>query len=495
MSNEETIMRVFPITKREEPPPQSEQDEHDQPPDETPPKPQATCGFFRDQNDEPFARIVDVDGTVKVVGVRTEKFKNALVRAYYRENGEPPKVAELKRAIMLAIAEAEIKPKVLANLRVAEDAGKIYYDLANDRCEVVEIDRDGWRVITDAPVFFRRYPITGEQVRPDSINRVPLGKIFDFVNLQDPNTRVLCEVYIVVSFFPGVRCPLLVLNGHQGSAKTTAARVIQKLLDPSAADIVPIPDKAKEIAQLLAHHRFVGFDNLTEIKSRVSDLLCQAVTGGVFKKRRLYTDEEDVVLKMDGVVAVTGINIVAERPDLLDRALLFRLERVHRSRRVDEATLWQEFEKNRPGLLATIFSTISDALVILPKVKVKNAPRMADFYRVGIAVSRALGYKNSEFEKAVAANSKLIEAAVIDGDPLVEAVVLFMQHREAWEGTATELLQQLLGRQANVGLPKAPNQLSRKLKEIELNLRKSHIWVFWGRCPETNLTTIELKRR
>ena len=95
----------------------------------------------------------------------------------------------------------------------------------------------------------------------------------------------------------------------------------------------------------------------------------------------------------------------------------------------------------------------------------------------------------------MAANSNLIEAAVIDGDPLVEAVVIFMQHREAWEGTATELLQQLLGRQANVGLPKAPNQLSRKLKEIELNLRKSHIWVLWGRSPETNLTTIQLKRR
>ena len=69
------------------------------------------------------------------------------------------------------------------------------------------------------------------------INQDQLKKIFDFVNLQDTNTRVLCEVYIVVSFFPGVRCPLLVLNGHQGSAKTTTARVIQKLLDPSAADI------------------------------------------------------------------------------------------------------------------------------------------------------------------------------------------------------------------------------------------------------------------
>ena len=116
MANEDPILRVFPITKRGEPPPQSEQAEHNQPPYEASPKPEATCGFFQDQYGEPFARIVDVDGTVKVVGVRTEKFKNALVRAYYRENGEPPKVAELKRAIMLAIAEAEITPKVQAYL-------------------------------------------------------------------------------------------------------------------------------------------------------------------------------------------------------------------------------------------------------------------------------------------------------------------------------------------------------------------------------------------
>ena len=41
-------------------------------------------------------------------------------------------------------------------VRVAECAGRVYLDLANERWEGVEITATGWRVVADPPVRFKR---------------------------------------------------------------------------------------------------------------------------------------------------------------------------------------------------------------------------------------------------------------------------------------------------------------------------------------------------
>ena len=483
-----TTAKIIPIHREN-------QQQADQQPNPQPTPPKLIEGLFRDQYDAPYARIRDVDGSTKVLPVRGQKFKNALVRAYTREHGEPPKASLLKQAIEAAIAEADLAKKVEMHLRIAQAEEKVYYNFADGSGSVIEIDSTGWRVCTDAPVCFREYPLTGSQVQQDRYNSVPIAKVFDWINISDPLARVLMEVCLVSSFMPGIKHPLLMLNGHQGSAKTTAARILKKLVDPSAVDVGPLPKTVAEIAQLLSHPHFTVFDNLSEIKPAVSDLLCQAVTGGVFSKRRLYTDEEDVVLRMDGCVAATGINIVAEKADLLDRTILFRLERISEARRKDEATLWAEVKAATPGLLASIFDTVSEAMARLPKIKLRKAHRMADFYKAGIAISQALGYKNNEFELAMEQNRRNVELAALEGEPLCEAVAMFMLRKSSWKGTASELLQDLLQTNVAGALPKAPNQLSRKLKEVELTLRNFKIHVHWGRDRDTNLTTIHLIKR
>ena len=483
-----TTGKIIPIHREN-------QQQADQQPNPQPAPQKLIEGIFRDQYDAPYARIRDVDGSIKVLQVRSEKFKNALIRAYNKEHGEPPKASLLKQAIEAVVAEADLAEKVEMHLRIAQTGDKFYYNLADRSGTVIEIDSTGWRARTDAPVCFREYPLTSSQAQPDQYNPVPISKIFEWINIGDPLARVLMEVCFVSSFMPGIKHPLLMLNGHQGSAKTTAARILKTLVDPSVVDVGPLPKTIPEIAQLLSHQYFTVFDNLSEIKPVVSDLLCQAVTGGVFSKRRLYTDEEDVVLRMDGCVAATGINIVAEKADLLDRTILFRLERISDVRRKDEASLWTEIKAATPGLLASIFNTVSEAMARLPKIKLRKAHRMADFYRAGIAISQALGYKGHEFERAMEQNRRNVELAALEGEPLCEAVAMFMLRKNSWKGTASELLQALLQTNVAGALPKAPNQLSRKLKEIELTLRSFKIFVLWGHDSDTNLTMIRLIKR
>jgi hypothetical protein len=49
-------------------------------------------------------------------------------------------------------------PMRAVHLRVAEQDGRVYLDLAEDHWRAVEIDADGWRVIPCPPVTFRRTP-------------------------------------------------------------------------------------------------------------------------------------------------------------------------------------------------------------------------------------------------------------------------------------------------------------------------------------------------
>ena len=76
------------------------------------------------------------------------------------------------------------------------------------------------------------------------------------------------------------------------------------------------------------HHWFIAFDNVSELEDWRSDMLCRAVTGSGMQTRRLYSDDDAIVRSYQRCIAINGINVVATKPDLLDRSLLFQLPRV-----------------------------------------------------------------------------------------------------------------------------------------------------------------------
>ena len=149
----------------------------------------------------------------------------------------------------------------------------------------------------------------------------------------------------------------------------------------------------------------------------------------------------------------------------------------------------------RPFLLGWIFDILAKSMEILPTVKVENLPRLADFYRWGIAISGALGESESAFMAAFEKNRQKINEALLDANSLASTLVDFMSRQSKWEGTATDLLNALIKQTGAKTLPKAPNQLSRELKEIETTLGKSGIELQWGRYSDRNVVKITLVRR
>ena len=63
----------------------------------------------------------------------------------------------MQKALDVLEARAQYRaPGRRIDLRVADLDGKIYLDLCDDDWQAVEIDSDGWRVIAEPPVRFRR---------------------------------------------------------------------------------------------------------------------------------------------------------------------------------------------------------------------------------------------------------------------------------------------------------------------------------------------------
>ena len=116
------------------------------------------------------------------------------------------------------------------HLRIAEHDGTIYLDLGDPEWRAVEIDANGWRVICDPPVRFRRH--AGMAALPVPQSGGSIAQLRQFVNLTD-HSFILFVATLVDALRPGFPHPVFHLIGEEGSAKTWMATIARELIDPS----------------------------------------------------------------------------------------------------------------------------------------------------------------------------------------------------------------------------------------------------------------------
>jgi hypothetical protein len=416
--------------------------------------------------------------------INSKKFRHWIVHKHFLETGKVPNSNGINQVIEYLSAKAFMEGKpIKLHMRVAEHDGNIYYDLANDKKQVIEIDADGWRTTRNPPVSFARYTNTAPQVLPSKKAVITdIYSIFDFINLKEED-QLLFLVELISCFVPDIPHVILSLYGEKGASKSTALRIKRRILDPAITELVSLPNDPEQLKLILARNYCPLFDNLDYLKGWQSDLLCTASTGGGNIKRQLYTDQDEVLLKFKCCVGLNGINTVGMRPDLLDRSLIFELDRIRPENRLSESDLWAMFEERRPYILGAIFTILSGALQVYPEIELESLPRMADFARWGYAIANALGDAGDDFLKALEDNDTRTNNEAILASPLAVAILLLMKDKQEWNGTATELLKELneialdesLDTQAKLW-PKGANYISRRLKSIKANLESQGIY-------------------
>src|SRR4029453_3152660 len=120
-------------------------------------------------------------------------------------------------------------------------------------------------------------------------------------------------------------------------------------------------------------------------------------TGIGFGRRKLYTDGEEYILAVKRPIIVNGIEEVAVRGDLVDRAIVQGLPLIEDIKRRDEEELWSTYETARPQALGGLLDVVTGALRALPGVRLARPPPMADFARWGVAAEPTLGWEPGSF--------------------------------------------------------------------------------------------------
>ncbi len=175
-----------------------------------------------------------------------------------------------------------------------------------------------------------------------------LDELRGFLNADLESTFHLLVAWVTYAFQPAGPFPVLVLQGEQGSAKSTTARVLRALIDPSQSELRVMPKQEAELMIAAKNSCVLAYDNLSGMPAWLSDGLCIISTGGTYTARTLYTNDEETSIRAKRPVIVNGIDDMTTRPDFADRAIMVSLPPIapdHPSRQTSTDYLRRESDR------------------------------------------------------------------------------------------------------------------------------------------------------
>jgi hypothetical protein len=317
--------------------------------------------------------------------------------------------------------------------RAAFHEGAVFYELAPGR--VVRVDEAGWKMDPDPPVYFRA--VKNLKPLPDPVEGGKLEDITNWVNLKSPKDKRLFLTHITLTALAHVQRYILQATGVMGSGKSTASRVVKRLLDPTANEAVTI-DK-RDFLQKAAHCYVLVLDNQNYFPEWFQDTLCRLVTGESDSKRVLYTDEDDLIWSMMRAVVLNGINPPSDRSDVQDRTLPIELDRLPKEERLPEDDFWMQFYLKHPELLGAVFTALSGALRERHNITLDEKPRLADWGLYAAALYKDQGWGVDTFIKDWATVEKNQQQGTLDGSIVAQVIISYMKTHDRVEQPAAKL--------------------------------------------------------
>jgi Bifunctional DNA primase/polymerase, N-terminal len=469
--------------------------------------------FFKDQHGVAFALVAPVEGRKELIPLESDKFKRYLSKIYYDNNNNSIANKEsVNNAIQILQANIEYNGQTIPlSLRVAWKEDAICYDLTDVQWRYVKISKDGWQIKDDLSIMFVRHNQVA-QVLPDrNYDRDVLDRLIGLTNVKDDKDKLLLKVYIVSLYIPDIAHTMLIVHGEQGAAKSLLQRLIKQLVDPSRPVLLTLHANKDEFVQQLSHNYVAYYDNVRSTPKWLADEACKAVTGIGQTKRKLYTNDEDVVYEYKRCLGFSGINICLTEPDVLDRSILIELMRIPRDKRKLESQILAEFEQIKPKVLGYIFDVLVKALQIKPGLRLNDLPRMADFALWGEAISQAMGNPPLSFPNTYYENIGRQNIEAIESHPLAHVIAKYFEvygENQELKGSPLDILETLEAFAQDHKIPtdskrwpKSPNALSRRLNQIRSNLLEGlEIEVTIERTTTTkdknkvNTATIEIRK-
>lgn len=393
---------------------------------------------------------------VWAVDSRSPRIREILTHRFLMEQGRAPSRDALNTAVDTILAKCAAGPKVDVHVRFARSRDTIYLDMADAKWHAIEVNGNGWRVVDNPPVLFRRP--SGARALPTPARGGSLDLLRPLVNAGDDTQWCLMVAWLLGTFLPEGAFAHLIIEGESGSAKTTTARILHSLLDPSDAGLSAPPRDEQDATIAAMHAGILGLDNLSGCRADIADVFCRLSTGQGFKTRTLYETLGLTVVSLRIPLIVNGIDSVAMRGDLLERSVVLKLPHIPPDKRLTEQYVWEAFNGVHPLVLGALLDAVSTGLRNLPNTSILDAPRMSDFCTWLVACEPALPWKAGEFLAAYRRRMQEATCDLADNDSVASALVEWTQ-QNVREGEPVQMIAKDLLVSLNditMGWPKDP---------------------------------------
>lgn len=421
------------------------------------------------------------------IPVTSQSFELHLIGLFHQsdEAHRLPSSEAVKTAIKGVVAKASETRSILKRcqtfIRAASLGKKTFIQVGDQEDTILSIDESGWQIEENVPVKFIQAPRMLPLSEPafDREIEIKLSYIFNFA--CDEQERLLLDWLTGVLMGRGP-FPVLLLTGEQGTGKSTAARMLKDLVDPTAAPLRGEPENQRDLMIYAEQNYCLCFDNLSFIPNWLSDCLCRISTGGGFATRQLYTDSEEKVFNSMRPVIINSINDIVVRPDLLERCIVIEFKPIPDNRRRTESKMWRDFEEAKPLLLGRLFDRIRTIYRNIDQVERMHLrlPRMADYVSSMIAAGMDEGEEPETTISRYIKHREHIEQINLESDDVANAIVNLLEENPYWEGSSHKLFNDLRMRVNDAVLrsrnwPETPKTLTWRLKNLSPILRRNGI--------------------
>ena len=473
------------------------------------------CELFHTADDEAYAVITTANNARQVYAVRGAGFRKYLSQRYFKLFGKGVGNQALQDALITIEAKANFNHTLRqVYKRVANLGDRIYLDLCDEGWRVIEVTAAGWQVLNCSPVMFTRTKDMLSIPEPKSDANEALLSVSDLVKFKKENYK---NIYLLKRFinvrdedYPliygfilaclrGVKpFPVLLLQGESGTGKTTTARNMRGLIDPSKADVLGKPKDENELKTCANSSYILAIDNLSGLSKDYSDVVCQIATGASSSKRKLYTDNDVETYEIARPIILNGIDDIASRGDLLNRSFQVNLPRLNEDAKGDEQELVEQYQQAKPVILAAFLDMLSLGLRHYNEVeKIKTSGRFVSLPRFVTAAERGAGLPENFAKTYDKATKQAVELA-LETSPLAMSLITFVGSKDYWKGTIGELYEQLNERFANDRLttqsltwPKTSQHLSGELNRLAPQLRLAHLNIETAKSMRGRVITLE----
>lgn len=405
---------------------------------------------------------VEKSGHRECILIESSEFRRWIFEMVYRATDQPIKSSSIKElvaeAIPVILEEKVGRVRMPMRLRIGVINKNVWYDLGGPDWQGIRIDESGWSV-EPLPAGFKRPARFVEHALPDlNAESSAIDEVFNVVRIEGECYRLIFKVSLAVGFVDGVASPIMWYSGHPGCGKSWALAIQQDLVDPTVnvdlttmltGGLRTLPTNPSDLAALLGSRRYVGFDNVPhDLRPWLTNIFCQAITGGGYESRKLYTNSETSVTRYRTGLGFTSVSAPSALPDFMDRTLVIPIPPIQPEERVSDKQLQRMYQGAKPRILGGIFSSISKAMGIMPEVEAEaerwdQKIRLLDFAIWGEALARVWGNPPGTFLMALAVASGEQTEEVVNNSTFLSSLVSMVKEFRVVEGTPTEILDRL----------------------------------------------------